>query len=119
MPSNIARKKGRKNRKHGRGVSKAEHSRFGSYAGIFAHSQKMKENRALARERRFARRKEKRAAKNGPAFPKISLVVVLACCYYVSCSENLDSGDQNASESEVARVACSRKEHGKPVCEDS
>lgn len=68
MPSNIARKKGKKNRKHGKGVRKAEHSRFGSYAGIFAHSQKMKEARMVARERRLARCAAKRAAKAAPPF---------------------------------------------------
>lgn len=58
--SNLARKKGKKNRKHGRGVRKAQRSRFGSYAGIIAHSQAKKHARMEARERRLARRKLKR-----------------------------------------------------------
>ena len=62
MP-NQARKKGRKNRKHGKGLRKAQRSRFGSYAGIFAHSRKMKEIRMAARERRLARRMAKRESK--------------------------------------------------------
>jgi len=33
---------GRKGRKVGKGVHKASHSRFGNYAGIFAHSERLK-----------------------------------------------------------------------------
>ena len=57
-----AHKGGKKARKHGKGQRKAQRSRFGGYAGIFNHSQKMKEARMEARNRRLARRKVKRAA---------------------------------------------------------
>jgi hypothetical protein len=68
MPLSQGRKGGKKNRKHGRGVSKVAKSRFGSYAGLFAHTQKMKEVRMAARERRFARRRAIRAAKAALSF---------------------------------------------------
>lgn len=61
------RKKGKKNRKHGRGVRKVERSRFKSYANLFAHVQEKKRKRMEARARRFARLKNKRAERKANA----------------------------------------------------
>lgn len=62
MPSNIARKKGKKNRNHGQNLRKVQRSRWGSYEAIFARSRERKLKRMEARERRLARRREKREA---------------------------------------------------------
>ena len=48
MPSNIHRKGGRKGRKIGKGIIKASHSKWGSYAGIMAHSTAEKRKRMEA-----------------------------------------------------------------------
>jgi len=56
-------KKGKKCRKHGRGVRKVIKSRFGSYAALFAASENRKHQRMVTRAARLARRAAKRAGK--------------------------------------------------------
>ena len=53
-------KKGRKGRKIGTGKLKVSHSRFGTYAGVIAHSEMRKRNRITARSIRLLRLAEKR-----------------------------------------------------------
>ncbi len=53
-------KKGKKDRKHGRGTRKVTKSRFGSYAGLIGASEERKRLRMISREARIARRVAKR-----------------------------------------------------------
>lgn len=71
MPSNLARKKGKKNRNHGQNLRKVQRSRWGSYEAIFAASRRRKLARMESRARRLARLKEKRNARHiqSPATP--------------------------------------------------
>lgn len=61
-----APKKGKKNRKHGRGLRKVQRSRFGSYAALFAASRERKLKRIESRKRRLARRRARRSGSHGP-----------------------------------------------------
>ena len=55
--------KGQKGRKIGKGIHKAQHSRFANYAGIFAHSERKKTERGKARGERLAALRQKRKCK--------------------------------------------------------
>lgn len=55
-------KKGKKNRKFGRGLRKVQRSRFGSYAALFADCERRKQRRMATRRARLARRAAKNAA---------------------------------------------------------
>lgn len=63
MSSNIARKKGKKNRNHGQNLRKVQRSRWGSYEAIFAASRRRKLARMEARKVRLAWLKTKRDAR--------------------------------------------------------
>lgn len=60
MPSNLARKKGKKNRNHGQNLRKVQRSHWGSYESIFAACRERKLKRMEACAKRLAKRREKR-----------------------------------------------------------
>jgi hypothetical protein len=60
MAGGVAPKGGRKGRKVGKGKHKVASSRFVTYAGIMAHSEKKRLLRQITRERRLDRRALKR-----------------------------------------------------------
>jgi len=53
-------KKGKKNRKFGRGTRKMQRSRFGSYANWFAYAAERRRKRMATRKARLARRRAKK-----------------------------------------------------------
>jgi hypothetical protein len=60
MPVHKGGRKG--SRKHGKGVAKLAHSKWGTYAALIAHSEKKKHHRMEVRQARLDRLAQRRKA---------------------------------------------------------